>query len=92
VLDLITRDLAAALAAEAVLLALWDRQSVVLLSPTDAPTDVDPAVVGEGKGFVGRALRLGRAAVEPADRALLASKARGGGVVAPGEPDLERLE
>ena len=65
VLDLITRDLAAGLAAEAVLLALRDRQTVVLLSTADGPTAVDAAVLNEGRGFVGRALQSGCAAVEP---------------------------
>jgi hypothetical protein len=64
-LDLITRGLAAGLAAEAVLLALWPRQSVVLHSSAGAARAVDPAVLAEGMGFVGRALRLGRAAVGP---------------------------
>jgi diguanylate cyclase (GGDEF)-like protein len=67
VLDLIARDLAAGLAAEVVLLALWDRQGVVLLSSADTERHVDSAVLAEGRGFVGRALRLGRAAVEPVD-------------------------
>lgn len=67
VLDLIMHDLAAGLAAEAVLLALRDRQSVVLLSPADAGRDADRAVIAEGRGFVGRALLSGRASGEPVD-------------------------
>jgi diguanylate cyclase (GGDEF)-like protein len=67
VLDLITRDLAAGLAAEAVLLALRDRESVVLLSTADSARAVDPAVLAEGKGFVGRALKSGRTAAGPVD-------------------------
>lgn len=65
VLDLIARDLAAGLAAEVVLLALWDRQGVVLLSSADAGRHVDSAVLA--RGFVGRALRLERAVVEAVD-------------------------
>lgn len=65
VLDPIARDLAAGLAAEVVLLALWDRQGVVPLSSADAGRHVDSAVLT--RGFVGRALRLGRAAVEAVD-------------------------
>jgi hypothetical protein len=100
---LITRDLAAGLA-EAVLLALWNRQSVVLFSSTDAGTAVDPAVLAEGPGFVGRALRLERAAeghvdsglsaeaiLGAADRALLTAKVAGGGIVAVSELDLGPL-
>jgi len=68
VLDLIASDLAAGLAAEIVLLALWDRRGVVVLSSPDAGSHVDSAVLAEGRGFVGRALRLGRTAVEPVDR------------------------
>jgi diguanylate cyclase (GGDEF)-like protein len=67
VLDLIARDLAARLAAEVVLLALWDRQGVVLLSSADAGRHVDSAVLAEGSGFVGRALRSERTADEPVD-------------------------
>jgi hypothetical protein len=65
VLDLITRELAAGLAADAVLLAVSDRQSVVLHSPADAASDLAPTVLKEG--FVGRALRSERAVVERAD-------------------------
>ena len=72
-LDLIARDLAAGLAAEVVLLTLWDRRGVVLLSSADEGRHVDSAVLA--RGFVGRALRLGRAAVE----------ADVGGIVAAGE-------
>jgi diguanylate cyclase (GGDEF)-like protein len=67
VLDLIARDLAAGLAAEVVSLALWDRQGVVLLSSTDEGRHFDSAFLAEGGGFIGRALRLGRTAVEPVD-------------------------
>jgi len=65
VLDLIARDLAARLAAEVVLLALRDRRGVVLLSSADERRHLDSAVVA--RGFVGRALRVGRAAVEVVD-------------------------
>ena len=67
VLDLITRELAAGMAAEVVLLALRDRQSIVLLPSAHGGSDVDPVALADGKGFVGRALRLERAAVEPVD-------------------------
>jgi diguanylate cyclase (GGDEF)-like protein len=65
VFDLIARDLAARLAAEVVLLALRDRRGVVLLSSADAGRHIDSAVLA--RGFVGRALRVGRAAVEAVD-------------------------
>jgi diguanylate cyclase (GGDEF)-like protein len=65
VLDLITRDLVAGLAAEVVLLALWDRQGVVMLSSADEGMHLDSAVLA--RGFVGRALRVGRAAIEAVD-------------------------
>jgi diguanylate cyclase (GGDEF)-like protein len=65
--DLIARDLAAGLAAEVVLLVLRDRQGVVMLSSADAGRHVDSEVLAEGGGFIGRALRLGRTAVEPVD-------------------------
>jgi diguanylate cyclase (GGDEF)-like protein len=65
VLDLIARDLAARLAAEVVLLALWDRQGVVLLSSADEGRHLDSAVLA--RGFVGRALRVERAVVEAVD-------------------------
>jgi len=65
VLDLIARDLAAGLAAEVVVLTLWDHQGVVLLASADAGRHFDSAVLA--RGFIGRALRLGRAAVEAVD-------------------------
>jgi diguanylate cyclase (GGDEF)-like protein len=67
VLDLIARDLAAALAAEVVVLALRYRQGVVLLSSQDAGKHVDSSIIAEATGFVGRALQSERAAVEAID-------------------------
>jgi hypothetical protein len=75
----ITRELAAGLAAEAVLLAIEDRQSITLHSSADAVTDLAPAVLAEG--FVDRALPSERAVVEPAEA-----------LTDPSELDMERVQ
>jgi diguanylate cyclase (GGDEF)-like protein len=66
-LGLVTKDLGHRLRAETALVARWDgaEQLVEVVSSWGSEADIDPLAVLQGRGFVGRVLASGRAAVEP---------------------------